>query len=86
MTIKQEETNPVFDIFSGRKVLDALRLVESISEGIDVDTELLKEACRQSILLLGDYIKEVEKLEKRHAKGNARNKVIELLGRGHEND
>lgn len=86
MTIKQEETNPVYDIFSGKKTYDALKLVENISESISVDTELLKEACRQSILLLGDYIKDIERLEKKTAKENAKNKVLELLGRGHEND
>lgn len=86
MTIKQEETNPVYDIFSGKKTYDALKLVENISESISVDTELLKEACRQSILLLGDYIKDIERLEKKAAKENAKNKVLELLGRGHEND
>lgn len=86
MTIKQEETNPVYDIFSEKKTYDALKLVENISESISVDTELLKEACRQSILLLGDYIKDIERLEKKAAKENAKNKVLELLGRGHEND
>lgn len=86
MLIRQEETNPVFDIFSGKKVLGALCLVESLSEDIAVDTDLLKEACRQSVLLLGDYIKDIEKLEKKHAKDSARNKVMELLNRGHEND
>lgn len=86
MIIKQEETNPVYDIFSGKKTYDALRLVENISESIAVDTELLKEACRQSILLLGEYIKDIERLERKAEKDNAKSRVMEILGRGHEND
>lgn len=86
MTIRQEETSPVFDIFSGKKVCDEPQRVGNISEGTAVDTELLKEAARQSILLLGEYIRDIERLEKKEARDRTKSKVLELLGRGHEND
>ncbi len=86
MIIRQEEEGPVSDLFYGFHVNEALELIKNCSEGLSTDTDLLKEACNETITILHDFIKKIEDLEKKTAKQNARNKVLEKLYRGHEND
>lgn len=86
MTIRQEESSPVADLFYGLHVYEALNLVKDCSDTLTVDTDLLKEACNETRNILDEYIKKIDTLEKKMAKDNARNRVLEKLHRGCEND
>lgn len=86
MIIRQEENSPVSDLFYGLHVYDALNLIKECSDTLCADTELLKEACLETQNILKDYLKKIEELERKTEKQNAREKVLEKLHRGHEND
>lgn len=86
MIIRQEETSPMADLFYGLHVYEALNLVKDCSETLVADTDLLKEACNETKNLLDEYIKKIDTLEKKLIKDNARNRVLERIHRGCEND
>lgn len=86
MIIEQGEESPVADLFYGLHVSEALELIKKCAEGFSTDTDLLKEACNETLTILHNFIKKIEELEKKMSKQNARNKVLEKLYHGHEND
>lgn len=82
MIIKQESENPIEDYFYGQHLFNALELVKQTSTSNVVDTDILKEACDTSIVMLKNYIKYIEKLEQSMVKLNSKEKVQEMIKKG----
>jgi len=79
MIIKQEETSPVSDYFDKKQINTAFNLINSAACETNVDSDSLKVWCNETVKLLNDFVKYIEKLERENHTKNARDSFMDKL-------
>lgn len=77
MIIPQEEKGSVEEFFLNKNIYRVFETISSMSQATLCDTEELKSFIKETQNLLGDFIKHIEKVEKK-------NKVDVVKGKFHE--
>lgn len=79
MIIEQRETNPVFDLFWGLHVSEAVKTIRNLSDEEFADTENINLACEETISIIKNFQKKLGDLEKKLSKQSAKKQFLEKL-------